>query len=256
MNQALQRFSVEGRLVVVTGASSGIGKHMASVLVEAGASVVLIARRKDALEALSDTLQSTTPAAKVHSVCCDLNAVEDFDALAAQLSEPFGAPNGLINAAGVNFREPAEQITAKSWNQTLNLNLTVPFFLSRALVEGMKGDGTIINIASLQSVRAFANSMPYGASKGGVAQLTRAMAEAWSPAGVRANAIAPGFFPTELTQAVFDDEAKAAANAKQTCIGRNGELEDLSGPTLFLCSAASGYMTGQVLYVDGGFTAK
>lgn len=256
MNQALQRFSVEERVVVVTGASSGIGKHMASVLSQAGASVVLLARRKDAIDTLADNLRTTTPAARVHSVCCDLNAVDDFEALAVELSEPFGAPNGLINAAGVNFREPADQISAQTWNQTINLNLTVPFFLTRALVDGMQGDGSIINIASLQSERAFPNSMPYGASKGGVAQLTRAMAEAWSPNGVRANAIAPGFFPTELTQAVFDDDAKAAANARQTCIGRNGELEDLSGPTLFLCSKASAYMTGQVLYVDGGFTAK
>ncbi|MFT5048505.1 MAG: NAD(P)-dependent dehydrogenase (short-subunit alcohol dehydrogenase family), partial [Porticoccaceae bacterium] len=102
----------------------------------------------------------------------------------------------------------------------------------------------------------FPNSMPYGASKGGVAQLTRAMAEAWSPLGIRANALAPGFFPTELTQAVFDNPEKAAANAAQTCMGRNGALDDLIGPALFLCSPASAYMTGQVLYVDGGFTAK
>ncbi len=256
MNQALHRFSVEGRVVVVTGASSGIGKHMATVLAHAGAGVVLVARRKDTIDSLADTLRRDIPTARVHTVCCDLNAVEDFDALAIELSAPFGAPNSLINAAGVNFREPADQISAQSWNQTINLNLTVPFFLSRALVNGMRGDGTIINIASLQSIRAFPDSMPYGASKGGVTQLTRAMAQAWSPEGVRANAIAPGFFPTELTQAVFDDDAKAAANARQTCIGRNGELEDLSGPTLFLCSAASSYMTGQVLYVDGGFTAK
>jgi len=120
----------------------------------------------------------------------------------------------------------------------------------------MADSGSIINIASLQSERAFANSMPYGASKGGVAQLTRAMAEAWSSSGIRANAIAPGFFPTQLTKAVFDDAAKAEANARQTCIGRNGKLDDLTGPTLFLCSDASAYVTGQILYVDGGFTAR
>jgi gluconate 5-dehydrogenase len=116
--------------------------------------------------------------------------------------------------------------------------------------------GNIINIASLQSARAFPNRMPYVASKGGIAQLTRAMAEAWSSRGIRINAIAPGFFPTELTQAVFADAEKAAANAAQTCIGRNGVLDDLVGPTLFLCSEASAYLTGQVLSVDGGFTAR
>ena len=255
-NTALQRFSVEGKVVVITGASSGIGKHLATELALAGAKVVLVARRLQALDELADKLAEVHGNPVVHSVCCDLNAVEDFDSLATQLSETFGAPHCLINAAGVNYRQPAHEVTKETWNNTINLNLSVPFFLSRALVKGMKGGGSIINFASLQSERAFANSMPYGASKGGVAQLTRAMAQAWSPDGVRCNAIAPGFFPTELTQAVFEDEAKAQANAAQTCMGRNGELDDLSGPAIFLCSEASAYMTGQILYIDGGFTAK
>jgi gluconate 5-dehydrogenase len=105
-------------------------------------------------------------------------------------------------------------------------------------------------------VRAFPGGLAYGASKGGVAQLTRAMAEAWSPHGITANAIAPGFFPTELTAPVFGDPERAARNAAQTCIGRNGELRDLIGPALFFASPASDYVTGQVLFVDGGFTAK
>ena len=256
MHQALQRFSVDGLVTVVTGASSGIGRHMAGVLAEAGASLVIVARRQQALDTLAEEITTLNPEAKVASVSCDLAAVTDFDALARELSAPFGSPTRLINAAGVNFREPVDEITQESWAQTINLNLSVPFFLSRALVAGMKGNGSIINIASLQSMRAFPNSMPYGASKGGVAQLTRAMAEAWSSRGVRANAIAPGFFPTELTQAVFDDPEKAQANAAQTCIGRNGKLDDLTGPAVFLCSDASAYMTGQILYVDGGFTAK
>ena len=109
---------------------------------------------------------------------------------------------------------------------------------------------------SLQSRRAFANGISYGASKGGVEQMTRAMAEAWSARGVLCNALAPGFFPTELTGPVFADEAKAQALAEQTCIGRNGTMEDLAGPLRFLCSPASDYVTGQVLFVDGGFTAK
>jgi len=249
MSNSLSRFNIEGRVAVVTGASSGIGKHMAVALADAGAKVVLVARRADSINQLASSIGGA-------AITQDLNAVEDFDALAKTLSVPFGPPTILINAAGVNHRQAPNDITTASWNETLHLNLSVPFFLSRALAAGMNGKGSIINIASLQSERAFPNSMPYGASKGGVAQLTRAMAEAWSASGIRANAIAPGFFPTELTQAVFDDEQKAAANAAQTCIGRNGELEDLVGPMLFLCSDASEYMTGQVLYVDGGFTAK
>ena len=255
-NTSLQRFSVDKKVIVITGASSGIGRHLATELALAGARVVVLARRQQALDSLRDTLADTQADTAVHSVCCDLNAVEDFDVLAAQLSEGFGAPDVLINAAGVNYRQPADEVTKQSWDETINLNLSVPFFLSRALFKAMRGGGSIINIASLQSERAFANSMPYGASKGGVAQLTRAMAQAWSPDGVRCNAIAPGFFPTELTRAVFDDEAKAQANAAQTCMGRNGELDDLTGPAMFLCSAASAYVTGQILYVDGGFTAK
>ena len=166
MQNCLHRFSVEDLVTVVTGASSGIGQHMATVLAEAGARLVIVARRQQSLEALAERIITRTPNAKVHTVSCDLNAVTDFDSLAKKLSAPFGAPTRLINAAGVNFRQPVDQITQESWTQTLNLNLSVPFFLSRALVPAMSGNGSIINIASLQSERAFPNSMPYGASKG------------------------------------------------------------------------------------------
>jgi len=230
MTTSLARFDIAGQIAIVTGASSGIGRHLAGALAEAGAKVILVARRSESIQALANDIGAL-------AITQDLCNVKDYSAFAAELSEPLGAPQIVINAAGVNHRQAPEDITEDSWNETIKLNLSVPFFLSRALVPGMKGNGSIINIASLQSERAFPNSMPYGASN-------------------RANAIAPGFFPTELTQAVFDNPEKAAANAAQTCMGRNGELEDLVGPTLFLCSAASAYMTGQVLYVDGGFTAK
>ena len=171
---------------------------------------------------------------------------------------PFGAPDILVHAAGINTREAADGITPGGWDITLTLNLAVPFFLSQHLVPGMKerGWGRIVNFASLQSHRAFPGGLAYGASKGGIAQLTRAMAQAWSGDGIMVNAIGPGFFRTALTAAVFNDPARAARNAAQTCIGRNGEPEDIDGPLLFLCSDMSGYVTGQVLMVDGGFTAK
>ena len=177
---------------------------------------------------------------------------------AAAIEEPFGNPDILINAAGLNPRQHADEQTLEAWQATLDLNLSVPFFLAQAMVPAMRarGWGRIVNIASLQTTRAFPAGIAYGASKGGVGQLTRAMAEAWSSHGINANALAPGFFPTELTQAVFSDPERAARNAVQTCIGRNGELDDLVGPMLFLCSEASAYVTGQVLHVDGGFTAK
>jgi len=178
--------------------------------------------------------------------------------LRGQLLALLGPPDVLVNAAGLNPRKPADSVTAEDWQRTLDLNLSAPFFLAQALVPAMRarGWGRIINIASLQSRRAFPDGIAYGASKGGVAQLTRAMAEAWSGAGVTCNALAPGFFPTELTAPVFDDSKAAERNAAQTCMGRNGELDDLAGPAIFLASPASDYVTGQILFVDGGFTAK
>ena len=163
-----------------------------------------------------------------------------------------------VNAAGINPRQSADDVTPQSWNQTIQLNLSTPFFFAQALVPGMKaaGYGRIINIASLQSVRAFPDGIAYGASKGGVCQLTRAMAEAWSSDGITCNAIAPGFFPTELTAPVFDDNERRGWAADQTAIGRNGELKDLAGISVFLASPASDYITGQTIFVDGGFTAR
>ena len=178
--------------------------------------------------------------------------------LAAKAADPFGPPDILVHAAGINTRQVADDVTPEGWDITLTLNLAVPFFLSQHLVPAMKakGWGRIVNFASLQSRRAFRNGISYGASKGGVEQMTRAMAEAWSASGITANAIAPGFFETELTAPVFGDPDVAAHHAAMTCIGRNGVLQDLDGPMLFLCSEASRYVTGQVLMVDGGFTAK
>jgi gluconate 5-dehydrogenase len=249
-------FSLAGRVACVTGASSGIGRTLATALAGAGAAVVGVARRE---ARLSDWVREVEAAGGRAAACPgDLADPADLPALAAQIAAPFGAPDILVNAAGVNFREAAESVTPESWRATLEVNLTVPFFLARALLPAMRdrGWGRVINIASLQSERAFPKGIAYGASKGGVAQLTRAMAEAWSSHGVTCNALAPGFFPTELTAAVFEDDQVADRNARQTCIGRNGRLEDLAGPAVFLASPASDYVTGQVLFVDGGFTAK
>jgi NAD(P)-dependent dehydrogenase (short-subunit alcohol dehydrogenase family) len=158
----------------------------------------------------------------------------------------------------VNLREPVDDITLDSWDSTLNLNLSVPFFFTREFIAGMRerNFGRVINIASLQSSRAFPNGLAYGASKGGVCQLTRAMAEAWSRHNITCNAIAPGFFPTELTASVFKNSKTREWAANATAIGRNGDLDDLFGITVFLASQASAYITGQTLYIDGGFTAR
>ena len=252
-----QLFSLEGRIAVVTGASSGLGRAIAGFLAEAGADLVLVARRETELAAAAADIEASGCRRAV-AAPADLSNLDDIEALAARLSEPFGAPVVLVNAAGVNLREPAEAITRETWRRTLDLNLAAPFFLARALVPGMRaeGYGRILNIASLQSSRAFPDSVAYGASKGGVVQLTRAMAEAWSRYGITANAIAPGFFPTELTEPVFSDPERAAWAARRTAVGRNGELSDLAGAAIFLAAPASAYVTGQTLYVDGGFSAR
>ena len=250
------QFDLTGSVAVVTGGSSGIGRRMAGALAQAGAAVVLVARREDKLGETKAEIEGAGGA--VDTVAADLMDKTVIDDLYTRVSAPFGAPTILVNGAGINLREPWADVTMESWDRTLHLNLSVPFFLARACVPGMieKKYGRIINIASLQSYRAFANSMPYGASKGGVVQLTRAMAEAWSKDGVNANAIAPGFFHTELSAAVFANKELAAHNARMTAIGRNGELEDLDGVTVFLASPASAYITGATIPVDGGFTAK
>jgi NAD(P)-dependent dehydrogenase (short-subunit alcohol dehydrogenase family) len=164
----------------------------------------------------------------------------------------------LVNAAGINLRQPFADVTPEAWQKQLALHLGAPFFLTQALAPSMaaRGWGRIVNIASLQSWRAFANSAPYGAGKGGIVQLTRAIAQEWSRHGITCNAIGPGFFPTALTAPVFADAALAQRHADATCIGRNGRLEDLHGVTVFLASEASAYITGQTLMVDGGYTAK
>ena len=246
-------FDLSEKIAVVTGASSGLGQGAATLLAAHGAQVVAIARREDALKAWSTVAKGETSV-----LAADLSSRSTLADIAAEASRPFGTPDILINAAGINTRQAADDMTDAHWDLTQNLNVAAPFFLAKALVPGMraKGWGRIINFASLQSRRAFANGISYGASKGAVEQMTRAMAEAWSCDGITANAIAPGFFRTELTAPVFDDPELSARNAAQTCIGRNGEVHDMDGPMMFFCSEASNYVTGQTLFVDGGYTAK
>jgi gluconate 5-dehydrogenase len=253
MSKPSDLFDLNGKVACVTGASSGLGRRAAIVLAAAGAKVVGVARRADALESLCQEIGNSAT-----SVVADIADRSNIATLAEEIAAPFGAPDIVIHAAGINTRQTADNVTPEGWDQTVALNLSAPFFLSQALVPAMKakGWGRIVNFASLQTTRAFPGGIAYGATKAGIGQLTRAMAEAWSPHGITANAIGPGFFPTELTAAVFDDPERAKRNAGQTCMGRNGALEDMDGPVLFLCSDASSYVTGQVLMVDGGFTAK
>ena len=250
-------FTLDGRVALVTGGSSGIGRHVARTLACAGANVVLVGRRAHHLQDAADEI-GLEAGRKAVILSADLSEREAVERVAAESVKPFGDPDIVVNAAGVNLREAAEDVSWESWQQTLHLNLSVPFMLTRTLVPAMRrqGLGNVINVASLQSYRAFPNGIAYGASKGGIAQLTRAMAEAWSKHGIVSNAIAPGFFPTELTKPVFENPDILAHNAAMTAIGRNGEMQDLEGAVVLLASRAAAYITGQVIAIDGGFSAK
>ena len=247
-------FDLTGRTALVTGGNSGIGLTMARALALAGASIVLVARRADELERAAATLRGEGFDAGV--AIADLAKAAAIPALADTLADK--TIDIIVNAAGVNLRQPFQTVTAEAFDLHMALHLRAPFLLTQAFAPGMaeRRWGRIINIASLQSTRAFADSAPYGAAKGGIFQPPRPIAEEGSRHGITCNAIAPGFFPTPLTAPVFEDTARAGRMAAQTAIGRNGNLDDLHGVTIFFASDASAYITGQTLAVDGGFTAK
>lgn len=248
-------FGLEGRVALVTGASSGIGREIAATLAGAGAAVVMVARRESALDETRAAIAAA--GGKAAALAAELSDRASLPRAADSAPSFFGAPDILVNAAGINIRKPFLDLTPAEWDAVLAINLDAPFLLTQALAPAMiaRRWGRVIHIASLQSVRAFPMGVPYGASKGGIAQLTRAQAQALSPHGVTVNAIAPGFFATALTAPVVEDRARWDQMARGTFNGRNGELSDLRGPALFLASPACDYVTGQVLFVDGGFSA-
>ncbi|MGE7388628.1 SDR family NAD(P)-dependent oxidoreductase [Streptomyces sp. NPDC004126] len=248
-------FTLRGRRAVVTGGSSGIGRAIAEALCRAGADVVVVARRP---EALRETVAAMPTGGGTASwLSADLGDRDAVHRLADRLEERHGTTDILVNSAGVNIRPPMDELTEEDWDRTLRTNLDAPFVLGQRLGPKMaaKGWGRIVNIASQQSVRAFGNSGAYGVSKAGLSALTRSQAEAWSARGVCANAIAPGFVHTPLNEAVFRDPVRTGAMARRTMTGRNGLLEDFAGVAVFLAGDASAYVTGQTLFVDGGFSS-
>lgn len=249
-------FSLEGKTALVTGGGTGLGSAMATALGSAGAKLVLVSIVEDELVQMTAKMKGL--GFECQYIVSDLSRAENVLSCGNQAESMTDGIDIVVNAAGVNLRQPFMEITPEAWQLQIALHLSAPFFMTQALGPKMKarGYGRIINIASLQSYRAFANSAPYGAGKGGVTQLTRAIAQEWSQYGITCNAIGPGFFPTPLTARVFADEELAKKHAEQTCIGRNGVLEDLYGLTVFLASEASSYITGQVIMLDGGYTAK
>jgi NAD(P)-dependent dehydrogenase (short-subunit alcohol dehydrogenase family) len=251
---SLSDFSLENKVALITGGTSGLGKMMALALAKAGAFVWIASSRDNADETLQEIKQQGSNGSFVQ---VDVTSSDALEKIVSQILKVSSRIDILVNAAGINLRTSAEELTLSEWQKTIDINLTAPFYLSQLVADTMKKNnwGRIINIASLQSLRAFDNSIPYGASKGGVMQLTRALAQAYSKDGILVNAIAPGFFRTNLTESLFQDPDKLEALANKTMMGRNGEEEDIFGISVFLCSDANSYVTGQTVFLDGGFSA-
>jgi NAD(P)-dependent dehydrogenase (short-subunit alcohol dehydrogenase family) len=249
-------FSLDGLVAVVTGGSSGIGAEMAVALAGAGARVVLVARDASRLGSAADRLKAAG-AAGAAWVSADLAGRAEVERAADEAAAAFGPPDILVNCAGVNLRPPLASLSVEDWDLTMAVNLTAPFLLGQRFGPSMaaRGWGRIINVTSQQAQRAFGNSGAYGVSKGGLASLTRSQSEAWARDGVCCNSVCPGFVPTRLNAHVASDPSRLAAMAARTMAGRNGRPADFAGVAVFLASRASDYVTGQTLYVDGGFSA-
>ncbi|MEU2299987.1 SDR family oxidoreductase [Streptomyces antibioticus] len=247
-------FSLEGRVAVVTGGSSGIGRAVAGALARAGASVVVVARREPELaETVAELTRDGCRAAWVNA---DLGSREGVHTAAERAVEAFGEPDILVNSAGINLRPPLDELGDDVWDATMAVNLEAPHLLSRRFGPGMaeRGFGRIIHVTSQQAHRAFVQSGAYGVSKGALESLARSQAEAWSPYGVTCNTLVPGFVMTPLNARLSSDPERVAALAARTMVGRNGLAGDFAGAAVFLASRASGYVTGQSIFVDGGFS--
>lgn len=247
-------FSLRGRVAVITGGSSGIGRAITRALARAGASVVVVARGESGLVATVEEL--TAEGCRAAWVSADLSTREGVRTAAERAVEAFGEPDILVNSAGINVRPPMDELTEDVWDLTMAVNLDAPFLLGQRFGPGMaeRGHGRILHISSQQAHRAFVQSGAYGASKGGLESLARSQAEAWSPRGVTCNVLVPGFVMTPLNTRLSSDPEKVAALAERTLIGRNGLAEDFAGAAVFLASPASAYITGQAVFVDGGMS--
>lgn len=249
-------FDLSGRVAVVTGASSGLGDRFARVLHGAGAHVVVAARRAERLDALHDELGE-----RVLVVPADLTDVDSRERLIASTVDELGRIDVLVNNAGTSDPTPAQDETLERFGASLELNLVAPFHLCQLAAAHMlpAGGGSIVNVSSILGSVASSpmKDVAYCSSKGGLSNMTRQLGCEWGRKGVRVNALAPGWFPSEMTQAeMFDDEGGAQFIVRNTPMGRPGELSELDGALLFLAGPASSYVTGQILAVDGGWLAR
>ncbi len=260
---ALHLFDLTGRTALITGSSGGIGLALASGLLSAGARVVLNGRQSDKLQQAQRTLseQATAcgldPIARVHAHPFDVTVAEQVDSAIAHIEQQVGAIDVLVNNAGMTFRAPLDQFPLEQWHNIMRTNLDGAFLVSRAVARQMIGRqrGKIINICSVQSELGRPGIAPYAASKGAMKMLTKGMAIDWGKHGIQVNGLGPGYFKTELTQALVNDPAFSAWLINRTPSGRWGDVTDLVGAAIFLSSSASNFVNGHVLYVDGGVTA-
>jgi gluconate 5-dehydrogenase len=249
-------FDLTGRLALVTGSSRGLGRSLAIALAESGAHVIVHGRDASTVTTTQDAIEESTgtrPAAALFDVT-DAKAVEE--ALAGLVAE-HGVPDILVNNAGVQKRAPFTEFSVEDWDAVVSTNLSSVFYVSRFVAPGMveRGSGKIINIASVQSMLARQTIAPYSASKGGVAQLSRGMAADLARHNVQVNTLSPGYFATEMNTALWQDETFDAWLKQRTPAQRWGRIEELHGTLVYLSSAASDFVSGQNIFVDGGMTS-
>ena len=249
-------FDLTGKIALVTGASRGLGKHFAITLAKSGADVAITSRT---LESLSDTVRAITALGRrAFPIVLDVRDHASIQTTVAGVLEHFGRIDILVNNAGCNIRKPALDVAWEDWNTILDTNLRGPFFVAQAVGRHMVGakKGRIINIGSVTSVAGYAGLAPYGASRGGIKQLTMSLAADWGPHGVTVNCLAPGWFKTSQNAVLYENAEWVKYLSDRIPLRRPGQIDDLSGALIFLASDASAYVSGQTLLVDGGITVN
>jgi len=248
-------FSVADQVVLVSGGSRGIGRAIAEGFAARGAQVIVTGRNSTTVEQTAHEI--STPANPVRGIVCDVSDKAAINRLVAAVIKEYGRIDTLINVAGVNRRMPTEQVTEADYDYILDINLKGPFLTSIAVGKHMleRGKGNQINISSLNNDRPLKGVTPYAMSKAGMGHMTRALALEWGSRGIRVNAIAPGFIITDLTRKLWSHPHMQTWNDANCPLKRLGEPKDMIGAAIFLASEASAFMTGQIVYVDGGFTA-
>jgi NAD(P)-dependent dehydrogenase (short-subunit alcohol dehydrogenase family) len=246
-------FDLTGQVAIVTGTSRGLGQYLATALARAGADLILTSRNRETLAPFEAEIKAL--GRRVLSLELDVRNQESIEKMAADAEAAFGRIHILVNNAGMNIRKPALEVTWSDWNEILDTNLRGTFFVAQAVARRMiaKNYGRIVNIGSVTSVFGYAGLAPYGASRGGVRQLTMSLADDWGKHGVTVNCLAPGWFRTEQNKALYEDEAWVDL-VERIPMKRPGQPHDLDGAVIFLASEASRYVTGQTLLVDGGIT--